>query len=154
MKALTVENITNMQGQTVTLVVAVAGIFGTLGSGIVAQRMARKSARQQWLIDSRKEEFRELITTLTQSFLTISARLRPMVPIDGPEQRELETARWNSFRVIHDRLYIKADVKRLDILGLWTPALLLHERHLNVEEFANRFEKMSNSIVEAAVKEH
>jgi hypothetical protein len=45
-----------MQQQTVTLIVAVAGIAGTFGSGFFSQRMARKSQCEQWILDQRKEE--------------------------------------------------------------------------------------------------
>jgi hypothetical protein len=77
-----------MQQQTVTLIVAVAGIAGTFGSGFVAQRMARKSQREQWMLDQRKEEWRELLTALAES-LRVSLKIYPARVLSGEEERQI-----------------------------------------------------------------
>lgn len=52
-----------MEASTATLIVAVAGITGTLASGVIAQVMARQSQLEQWLLDNRKQECRELLSS-------------------------------------------------------------------------------------------
>jgi hypothetical protein len=60
-----------MDQQTVTLIVAGLGIGGTLGGIVVGHVLTRSWQEEQWLLNNRKEEFRELMTALARSFSTI-----------------------------------------------------------------------------------
>ncbi len=61
-----------MEANTATLIVAGLGIGGTFGSGFVVQLMARRTQREQWIIDNRKQECRDLLTASAVAFLAIT----------------------------------------------------------------------------------
>ena len=81
-----------MQQNTVTLVVAIVGICGTLSGVLLGQWMSQRTQRKQWRMDRRNEEWRELLATLTHSFATISQLTRPMMVLDSDDQRKLSDA--------------------------------------------------------------
>jgi hypothetical protein len=141
-----------MQDHTVTLIVAVAGIAGTFGSGFLTQRLAQSSERKQWLRNARKEEFRELLTTLNRSFMTISELPKAGGLMEHRNRRSVEEAKAHALRVINDRIFIREDVKRDDIMARWAVPVSEFEKDLKVNEFANRFEDMSDLIAAAASK--
>jgi hypothetical protein len=141
-----------MEPTTATLIVAGLGIGGTFGSGFLAQRMARKSARQQWLMDSRKEEFRELLAVLTKSFATICDLWDKTGRSEG-QDRKLREAGVVALRTIRDRIYISEDMKRLDIYKIWQTAVReFDDDHVYIA-FAEKYALINAKIVAAATAE-
>jgi hypothetical protein len=58
-----------MQNSTITLVVAVVGIAGTLGRVVLGQWMSRSWQREQWLLDNRKQEYCELLSAVSNAHM-------------------------------------------------------------------------------------
>jgi hypothetical protein len=49
-------------------------IVGTCPGAFLSHRFAKSSQREQWILDNRKQEYRELLTTLTNTYMLIVAR--------------------------------------------------------------------------------
>ena len=92
----------------------------TLGLFIGAY-LTRSWDRNKWLNDNRKEEYRSLLTTLTESSLSI--RNSGSSPEDGILYLERETAFTKFHRVVHDRIFIAAEIEEMKLVERWDHAM-------------------------------
>jgi hypothetical protein len=81
-----------------------------LASGVIAQVMARQSQLEQWLLDNRKQEWRELLSSLATTFLTMLRHKEPHLPQSPEAQSMISNARLESARILHDRIFIRSDL--------------------------------------------
>jgi hypothetical protein len=111
-----------MQAQTVTLIVALAGIAGTFGSGFFTQRMARSSQHEQWLRDNRKQEYRELLTSLSTAYMHLEQ--------NGSDSTDLRhhPVRNEAFRTLLDRIFIDQEIKKEEIYEEWSRLWDIHNQ--------------------------
>lgn len=141
-----------MQQSTATLIVGVVGILGTLGGIVIGQQMARSWQRQQWLLDKKIEEYRELLASLSETF-TVHIQMRHLgVPLDSASQRKLADLEAKSFRTIRDRILVAKEIREAKILEDWRSALAQFEQALNRKQFSADFHAISDSIVKLAIQ--
>jgi hypothetical protein len=109
-----------MQQNTVTLIVAGLGIFGTLTGILVGHLLSRSWQREQARLDNKKQEYRELMTSMADGYTQL-LRLGSGIVARSPEaQAEIDAARYNSLRTIHDRIYIADRIRELKLFENWT----------------------------------
>jgi hypothetical protein len=127
-----------------TLALAVWAVIAPLVGIFLGHYLTRSWQREQWLRDSRKEEFRELLTTLTRSY-------RTMV-LDPNTIRTFWEANGTALNVIRDRIYIAEDLKRHDIFESWLFAVSDFEADkLNGgDKFAEAYSRINAVIVSIA----
>ncbi|SEB40427.1 hypothetical protein [Terriglobus roseus] len=140
-----------MQPQTVTLIVAVMGIAGTLAGGMASQWMTRRAQHKQWLRDQRKQEWRELLNTLTKAFATIIRLEQVGVAYDPDSQLELAAAKESANNVIRDRIFIAPEVGDMNVLRAWT-LIMNSSRRGDLNDAQNRFHNLAADIVLSALK--
>jgi len=88
--------------------VAAFGIVSAFIGGLINQKMSRNTQHEQWLLDQRKEEWRELLSTLTRSYT---------LHLHGRRTAETDA---EALTVIRDRLYIAVEVQDLRVLERWS----------------------------------
>jgi hypothetical protein len=142
-----------MEQQTVTLIVAALGIGGTLASGPITQYIARHSQHEQWELDKKTEEFRELLDALTVVYLETCETKRAAV-IEGTGNDDYEgeyeptTAEMTAYRLLHNRLFTAIDLETEDVAKRWVKALITFRmEHGGIEEFTARFSNITATIV-------
>lgn len=141
-----------MQQETITFVVAGLGIASTIGGILTTHYLTRSWQRKQWEMDRRNDEFRELLGTLTKSFTSICTLQAIMRPQSPEEQRALSEAKSNALMTIRDRIFIAADVKRLEIYKLWKNAVEEYDRDYVYVPFAEKYALINALIVDAATR--
>jgi hypothetical protein len=129
--------------------VALFGIVTAFGGVLIGQRMARNTQRGQWLKDCRKEEFKELLSVLTKSFAVICDGYSAFVQ-DSATQMAIRDAALVAMTTIRDRIYIAADVKRLNIYKLWRDAANEFEHDHVFIAFSEKYAVINALIVDAA----
>ena len=139
-----------MEASTATLIVAVAGITGTLASGVIAQVMARQSQLEQWLLDNRKQECRELLSSLATTFLTMLRHKEPHLPQSPEVQSMISNARLESARILHDRIFIRSDLASASILKRWADAMSRYDRDRDDSRFTTEFRGIQNDLIDIA----
>jgi hypothetical protein len=135
----------------------VAG-FSTLGGVVIGSLLtylfSRSAQRENWLRDCRKEEFRELLRALSDHF-TILQEFERLAYHQTPEERErLTDAQANFFRVVHSRIYIAYDVKRLNIKNKWIDAVKVYcaqPDKPDLQTFDKAYYEVNDAIVKAAL---
>ena len=135
----------------VTLYLALWGAIGPLAGILVGHYLTRSWQQQQWKMDRRKEEFRELLTSLSES---IAAEMRIDRHKEVPTSKNmkvLEELQSQCFRVIHDRIFIAADVARLNISERWIDAFAKHkEASGSIGAFVEVYVDITQDIVKVA----
>ena len=113
-----------MQPTTATLIVAAFGIVGTFGAPLVALKVNRSWQREQWVRDERLKEYRELLDALAESFRLEMLGHNNMLAQD--ELRSLAEATSQVTKVVRSRVFIAAEVHRLDIEQRWIEARTIY----------------------------
>jgi hypothetical protein len=139
-----------MQQTTATLIVALAGIAGTFGSGIASQRMSRKTQRELWNLDNRKQEFRELLAALTNSYIHLLSE-SPLAVLDADQVRANLEAKLGMFKTVQDRILIASDVNLINIGGRWEEAVREYTKDYDVMALQRRYLSLSSDIVKSAL---
>jgi hypothetical protein len=80
--------------------------------------LSKQNQHKQWARDNRKQEYRELLTSLSAAYLHIVQQ--------GPGENEEDSIRLRNdpirneaFRVLHDRIFIAQEIKGADIFNKW-----------------------------------
>lgn len=107
--------------------------------------------RWQWMHNNRKQEYRELLTTLLRAYnaaqLTYSSGAAHWAPAALQSYGE---ALYAADVVLEDRLFIADEIGKLDLKARWDRALgSLRSTH-NHDAFQREFENMKQDIIKAA----
>lgn len=105
-----------------TLALVLWGVIAPLVGILVGHYLSRSWQQKQWMQDRRKEEWRELLSVLTRSFVTISKYSGPMMVLDGDDMRTVDEAQTVAQTTIRDRIFIAKEVKELRIYEIWVKA--------------------------------
>jgi hypothetical protein len=136
-----------MEQQTVTLIVAGLGIGGTFGGVMVGHFLTRSWQREQWRLDHRREEYRELLGTITSAYMRIISAYESTVPVVDEElKRHIREAKNESFQVLQDRIAIAWELEDTDVLDVWTEAILGLETNGDSIKVAKKFRPMREKI--------
>jgi len=104
-----------MQQETVTLVVASLGIGGTLGGIVVGHLLTRSWQRKQWVLDCRKEEFREVVLAISSATIELTIYIHSLGSrLPQPESLYLDAHRVAA-KTLVSRIYIASEIKELEI---------------------------------------
>ena len=90
----------------------------------VGALLTRSWQRKQWLLDNKKAEFRELLSTLSESSHCIlrnfpAEGFAGAKMSSGDELRQVREAAINGRRVIQDRIFIAKRIREENILDRW-----------------------------------
>jgi len=146
-----------MQQETVTLIVAGLGIAGTLASGPITQYIARHSQRDQWELDKKTEEFRELLDTLTVAYLEVCETRHQMaigvIPDVEDDGEYIPTpVEMTANRILRNRLFTAIELETEDVTRRWDTALINFKDTADIEKFSERFSSISATIVWLSTK--
>jgi hypothetical protein len=125
---------------------------GPLVGVLLGAYLATRAQKQHWILDSKKEEYRELLSTLTQSFNVLLDYHAPMVGHGPDEQRAEHAERLKALAAIGDRLFISDEVKRIDVLNRWHKAVRRLEKDVNGSAFAESVGGILADITNSAKK--
>ena len=135
----------------VLFLVAVWGPIGPLFGIWIGHRLLKSWQREQWLVDARKEEFKELLTTLTMAYSLIAKSRIPMMVYSPEDQIALADAEASALRTIRDRIYIADVVTRLDTLNQWIALTKHFDDNRDYSAFRKSYNVINEAIVKAAV---
>jgi hypothetical protein len=136
-----------------TVILSIWGAVGPLVGIIIGHRITKAWQREQWIVENKKQEYRELLSTLSKSF-SVYARYYTGGAAHGPEAQErLERAEAEVLETINDRIFIAAEIREHDILKRWVAAVQDFERDRNSHQFAQRFGEICKTILDSAQAE-
>jgi hypothetical protein len=100
---------------TLTLVLSLWAGVGPLVGLLLGHYLIRSWQRMQWLLDSRKQEFRELMSALSDTIVHLMM-FTPALEEGHAEKEfaEFVAAQKVTMRVLADRIYIARDLRELN----------------------------------------
>ena len=110
-----VKETTMTPDHTFTLVVSSVGIIGALGGIVIGHFLTRSSQHKEWLRDNRKQEFKELVSGMSQyivEHMSYVASKDSRLP--QSEQAYVDSMKATSV-MLCDRIYIHDDLDKRDI---------------------------------------
>ena len=94
-------------------------LIGILVGAYFTDRIQRKRENT----NSKKEEYRELLSTLTQASNKIANFHGPIVDHSPEEERAYYEAKEKALIVIDTRLFITSEIEKIDLRGRWISAV-------------------------------
>lgn len=94
-------------------------LIGVLVGAYIAYRIQRKRENT----DSKKEEYRELLSTLNQVSSKIADFHGPIVAHSPEEERAYYEAKEKALIVIDSRLFITSEIEKIDLRSRWISAV-------------------------------
>lgn len=120
--------------------------IGPLVGIVLGAVLTRSRERKKWFNDSRREEFRELLTTLTTATMALVMHHDPSHAASlytRPEKQwDAQDAYNASLQVLQDRIFIADDLKKLDAFNRWTKGRKDLVSTGNYEQFESEFERL------------
>jgi hypothetical protein len=142
---------------TDSTVIWASGVFGIVGvvvGAVFGNFLAAHSQHKQRVANSRTQEFRDLISAVTQGFTKLQAFSagRPFMQDDAFE-RELRLAEASTAGRIMDSIVIAKEVGQLQVMERWTDAARTFAHHRDVTAFGDAVNRLVNDIRQTALKE-
>lgn len=138
-----------MDVQAWSVVSKVWAALGPLVGVLVGAYLARSWDQRRWFLNNRKEEYRELLATLT----AISSRYLEvrghggLNAINPDEQRELNAARGDGGRIILSRIFVAEQIHQCEIHLKWKS---LFDEPFDPKQFAEKMRTLHETILSAA----
>jgi hypothetical protein len=141
--------------QTVPVWITIASSLsvGSFIGSLISQLLSTRQRRREWIKDNKKQEWRELISTLSKSFRYILNNSFGL--ISDEQERGIFQADFEATSAIEDRIFIAHQIQRENISERWR--LLVAEKDWSrMLEYWNSLHK---ALVMAAhedlnIKEH
>jgi len=94
---------------------------GSFLGGVITQLLSSRQRRKEWVKDNKKQEWRELLSTLSQSFhhLVNYSPGNGIVAISGEQEKGLLQADVEAVSVISDRIFIASQLGRENVRERW-----------------------------------
>jgi hypothetical protein len=112
------------------------------------QELARQWQRQHWINDNARQECRELISVMADTFSVLLKYYTPSIigsgtkvfgPHDERDKRELEQAQKTSVEIFYRHLFIANQLNALKVRNRWMAAIDDFEKSKDASKFADEF---------------
>lgn len=124
---------------------------GPLVGVIIGAMLTRAWDRRKWINENRKQEYRELLTTLTSASTALIDDAQ--VGVHSPaEQIAARDEYLKSVRVLQDRIFIANEISKMNLFDRWGTAMKDLQETRDFHKFEDSFEIMKNEIVKQAMK--
>jgi hypothetical protein len=139
-----------MQDHTFTIIVSAIGIVGALGGIVAGHFLTRSGQHDQWLRDNRKQEYRELLTSLAAAYMHIVQYGSGDNPSDSTHLR-FDPVRNEGFRTLQDRIFIADDIKKAGIREKWERVVDLCNERGRMPESMEKFDALTAELARMAL---
>ena len=125
--------------------------LSAIGGIVVAHLLTRSWQHRQWLLDNRKNEARELLTALAESY-TALMRLRPATVLPAEIEKLIEDSADQAIRCIADRIFLASAMQREDVLRRWVAAMTDFHRELEPFALRREYEALRGIVLSQALE--
>lgn len=147
----------NVEGITLAWVETFIAAGAAIGGVWLGQRLSRSARVEERIRDAKKQEYKEVLSILSRAYLDLlrHGKQNPCLPDDI--ERHISDPEAESYRVLHDRLYIAKELESQNIVKRWAEAT---ENFMRgdpedpdvARRFSERFAAIRDSIVDLAAK--
>jgi hypothetical protein len=132
------------------LVLAIWSAVGPLVGVFLGAYLSHRWQREQWLLDNKKQEYRETLSALAAAYMSLIEQRRSALVNMAREEQMLRLLA-QSCRVLRDRIFIADEIRSADLVNVWTTTTHLFESgQIDVGEFIRRYEAINDQLVNFA----
>ena len=135
-----------------TPALAIWAAVGPLLGIWLGHQLLRSQQRQQWIVDHRIEEWRELLVVLSNSFM-LTEQIRKEIETPALKLEKFKVnlaARQKAGDVLLTRLFIANEVADLKVHERWSKLLEQYDTDQDAKRFGTQFGELSRAIREKA----
>jgi len=124
-------------------------MVGPLVGVMLGSYLSLRNQRKQWVLDNKKQEYRELLTTLSEACGEIITFRSMMVQSPGAKL-VCDEAIKKVATVMIDRIFIAREVQKIKLVERWREALIDVEQNNDLQAFAKRIHAILQDIISMA----
>ena len=131
---------------------AVGSVVCVVIGALLGSYLSSRGQRKQWIADNKKQEYRELLTTLTKAYQELAALNAPIVVWNNKEdQQRYEEAIKRAETVILDRIFISKEIAEMNLVKRWLEVLedTTHDKVLLAVRLNNMLEEIRKKAMQA-----
>jgi hypothetical protein len=126
-------------------------LISGLVAAFVVHLLTQSRERERWILDCKKQEFRELLSALADSYVAVRDCCDPKRPtISAEEKNRLSTASMNFYKVMRDRIFVVEDLPLSDMRRRWFRVFKEYGEVKKLDRVDEVFQEVTDIIVEAA----
>jgi hypothetical protein len=128
---------------------------GPLLGVLVGALLARSWDKKKWMNDNRKEEFRELITALTEAATAIMGNHHHIRDhTQTTEEGDKALGKYmNALNIIKSRIFVAKNVNEMNLFDRWGEGFKTITTTGSIIQFEDVFEKIRDELIERATRE-
>jgi hypothetical protein len=127
-----------------------AGFVGAFGVHLLTQ----SRDREKWILDCKKQEYRELLSALSESYskvlFLIAIEVIGIPSIDPDDMNTLRAAQDKATRTFRDRIYVVKDLDLIQLSNRWIMAMQHYERRSEAQRLHDEYGAIRDEILAAA----
>jgi hypothetical protein len=127
--------------------------LGPLIGVFVGAYLTGRRQRRDWLADSKKEEYRELVGILSEGLSMYIQQYAVQTIRSGEDEGRLHEMLGRILVVMRSRLFIKKIVNSLNVAKRWNDLTRSFEDNHDSDTFSRGVGKLLDDILEAAMKD-
>jgi hypothetical protein len=124
-------------------------VYSSIGV-FIGSWLTKRHLKESRLAESKKEEYRELLSTLIRTLNTIANFHGPMSVIPGEEERKYYEAKDEALIAIDTRLFIRKDVDKMELRERWQNAVHELEQGGHSLAFVRAVRKITEDVKDTA----
>jgi ParB-like chromosome segregation protein Spo0J len=127
--------------------------LGPLAGVLVGAYLARSWDRQKWINDNRKDECRELLTSMTMvADVVLEAYIKKGTPYFGDAMNLVWEEERKCMRILQDRIFIAEKLKEGKVRKLWQTVTTDYFEDGDAKKFGARLNEIKAIIIDIALK--
>jgi len=135
-----------------TIVLGVWSALGPLVGILIGHRITKEWQKKQWILENKKQEYREVIQALSTAQAPIIQCVAPGLIVGEEERRARYIAENKSYEVLGNRLFVAKELDELDIYDQWVHLISKFEKTRDDREFARGVKAITEDIRHTALK--
>ena len=141
-----------------TIILGIWGALGPLVGVRYGNLLASRAQKSHWTYDNAKQECRELITVMSNTYSVFLKFYAPSSvpglygPHDEREMREQEQAHKDSLEIFYRMLFISDELLKLKTRDRWISALSIYEKDKDASKFSREFGTLIREVRQIAQK--
>ncbi len=135
-----------------TIILGIWAALGPLVGVYYGHVLSKRWQKEHWITENKKQEYREVLSTLTEAFSKIVLYGSPGVATGPEEQRARNGAESAALAALRDRLFIANELSEFKALDRWLEATRDFDNKHDVTQFSQRFRSLSSEIRQAGLR--
>jgi hypothetical protein len=136
----------------VTLFLTIWAVIGPIIGIVAGHLLTRSWQKKQWLMDNKRDEYRDVIRVLCGAIRPILHSSIPGALVTPEMQKERFIAETLSYEVLGSRLFISDNLEELHAPKRWGDMVTKFNNSRDSEEFSKGFKKLLSEIRAQALR--